>query len=66
MVSNTTNEDSAYVVEPRDNAFAVVSPSGMTIMECTDEHSANHYAELLTRAYRIGFKAGIRAGRREE
>ena len=58
------NEESSYSVEQRDNVFKVVSPSGMTIMDCHDRPSAEHYAVLLTDAYRIGFRAGFRAGKR--
>ena len=57
------NEEPAYRVEPRDEGFSVVSPSGRTIMDCRDEHSADHYGVLLTDAYRIGYRAGYRAGR---
>ena len=35
-------------------------------MECRDRHSADHYAVLLTDAYRVGFRAGFRAGKRED
>ena len=58
------NEESSYYVEQRGNVFTVMSPSGMTIMDCRDRHSADHYALLLTEAYRIGFRAGFRAGKR--
>ena len=57
------NEEPAYRVESRDECFSVVSPSGRTIMDCRDEHSASHYGVLLTDAYRIGYRAGYKAGR---
>jgi hypothetical protein len=60
------NEESSYHVEERDDLFKVLSPSGVTIMDCRDRHSADHYAVLLTEAYRIGFRAGFRAGKRTD
>ena len=60
------NEESSYQVEERDDVFKVLSPSGTTIMDCRDRHSADHYAVLLTEAYRIGFRAGFRAGKRTD
>ena len=50
----------AYHVEPHDESYGVVSPTGMNVMECRDEYSANHYAALLTKAYQTGFRAGFR------
>jgi len=63
-MNNSGNEESSYCVEQRDNVFTVMSPSGMTIMDCRDQHSADHYALLLTEAYRSGFRVGFRAGKR--
>jgi hypothetical protein len=60
------NEESSYQVEQREDVFKVLSPSGMTIMDCRDRHSAEHYAVLLTEAYRIGFRSGFRAGKRKD
>ncbi len=62
-MNNSDNEESSYHVEQRDNVFTVVSPSGITIMDSRDRHSADHYALLLTEAYRIGYRAGFRAGK---
>jgi len=62
-MNNLDNEKSSYHVEQCDNVFTVVSPSGMTIMKCRDRHSADHYALLLTEAYRLGYRAGFRAGK---
>lgn len=58
------NDEPVYRVEPQAEGYSVVSPSGRTIMGCRDEHSANHYAVLLTDAYRRGYRAGFRDGRR--
>ena len=62
-MNKPVDEDLSYNVEQRDNVFAVVSPSGATIMDCRDQHSADHYAVLLTEAYRIGYRAGFREGK---
>ena len=63
-MNNPVNEESSYHVEQRDKVYAVVSPSGMTVLDCRDRQSADHYALLLTDAYRIGFRTGFRAGKR--
>jgi hypothetical protein len=56
-------DEPAYRVEPQAEGYSVVSPPGRSIMDCRDEHSANHYAVLLTDAYRLGYRTGFREGR---
>jgi hypothetical protein len=59
-------EQDAYEVAEDERGFHVRDSSGMTIMTCRDRRSADHYATLLDKAYRKGFKAGYRAGRRND
>jgi hypothetical protein len=60
-MNNPVNEESSYHVEQRDKVYSVVSPSGMTVLDCRDRQSADHYALLLTGAFQIGYRAGFRA-----
>ena len=60
---NDTNESPPYAVEQDDGKFAVVSATGMNILQCSDRRSAEHYVDLLNKAYRAGYKAGYRAAR---
>ena len=55
--------DSAFRVEQRDDKFDVVNQSDVVVMECRDEASAQHYAQLLSKAYSAGYKSGLRHGR---
>ncbi len=54
-----------FRAEPTDSGWRVVDASGTAILECRDGPSAQHYVELLNRAYRAGYRAGYRASRRE-
>ncbi len=64
MSGSAPADDSAFGLEPVEGGFRVLSPDGYTVLECRDRHSADHYLELLNRAYRIGYKAGYRKGRK--
>lgn len=57
------DEQEAYEVVQEDAGFRVRDETGMSIMTCRDRGSAEHYASLLNRAYRKGYKAGYRAAR---
>lgn len=57
--------DPAYEVDRRDDKFSVISPTGVNVLECRDEHSARHYAVLLTAAWQSGYREGFRAGNAE-
>ncbi|MEZ5582300.1 MAG: hypothetical protein R3F37_05545 [Candidatus Competibacteraceae bacterium] len=59
-----SSEEAYSVQEQADNRWEVISPAGYVAMTCQDRHSANHYAELMNKAYRVGYKAGYRAGKR--
>ena len=52
-----------YRVVGHSDKFEVRAPSGQTIMVCTDKASASHYADLLQRAFDVGYKQGFRQGR---
>ena len=57
------DQDTPYRFEELDEVFRVLSPDGYNVLDCHDRHSAEHYVELLNRAYRNGFKAGYRTGK---
>ena len=57
------SEVDQYGVVDREGKFEVHSPSGQTIMVCADRASASHYADLLQRAFEVGYKKGLRKGR---
>lgn len=58
-----TGEEAPYRVEPDDGGWRVLDADGNTCVACRDEQNARHYADLLCRAHRAGYKAGFRAGR---
>jgi len=60
------NLDEGYQVREQADHWEVISPAGHSVMTCRDQHSANHYAELMNKAYRVGYKAGYRAGKRSK
>ena len=57
------DEMSPYAVRPSEGGFLVVCAGDITILESRDRANAEHYVELLNRAYRAGYKMGYRAGR---
>jgi hypothetical protein len=60
------SSEDVYQVREQADHWDVISPAGHVVMACRDLHSANHYVELLNKAYRVGYKAGYRAGKRSE
>lgn len=58
-----TDEDTPYRVEHHEGGWRVLDATGNTCVVCRDEQNARHYADLLCRAHRAGYKAGFRAGR---
>ena len=52
-----------YQVVMQQSDYAVVDSSKRTVVTCRNEHNAQHYAELLNRAYERGYKAGYKAGK---
>lgn len=57
-------DETPYTIEETEAGFRVLSPDGYPVLECRDRHSADHYVELLSRAYRNGYKAGYRAAKK--
>lgn len=58
------SEDKAFTVDRlEEKRFLVVGPAGRTVLQCADEHSAQHYASLMNQAYLAGYKAGFRNGK---
>ena len=57
------DDDDPYYVQQDDAGFRVRDDNEVTLMTCSDRRSAEHYATLLNRAYRKGFKAGFREAR---
>lgn len=56
-------DDQVYRCKEQDGSFAVLDPEGNVTLTVRDRHSAEHYAALLSEAYRRGFRAGRRAGK---
>jgi hypothetical protein len=59
------SQEYEYTAVPEDDRFSVQSPDGRTVLKCADRHSAEHYAVLLSAAFRLGYKAGYRDARSE-
>ncbi len=57
------DELAAYRIEAHDGRYRLLDADNYVVLECTDETSARHYAELMNRAWRGGFRAGYRAGK---
>jgi hypothetical protein len=60
------DKNAPYEVIEQDHQFAVLSPSGLTIVQCRDSMNAQHYATLLNQAYRSGYKEGFRQGKQSK
>ena len=58
------SEEAIYRVKAENGSFRVLDEADRVIMVCRDEGSANEYAVVLNNAYRKGFKAGYREGKR--
>jgi len=58
------SEEKIYQVKAENGSFRVLDEADRVIMVCRDEGSANEYAVVLNNAYRKGFKAGYREGKR--
>ena len=57
------SEEPPFRVEPTERGFRVVDGDGRAVMECRDEHSAQHYLVLVNKAWKAGYKAGWREAR---
>ena len=57
-------DEDAYEVSEDEAGFRVQDAAGVNIMTCRDRRSAEHYAVLLNRAFRKGYKLGFRVARR--
>lgn len=59
-----SDEDPYSVVEQEDR-FVVVNGDGRKVMTCRDDGSAQHYASILTQAYKRGYRHGYQARTKE-
>jgi len=59
-----SDETAPYTVQPEEGRFRVVDWEGNVILGCGDLASAEQYAALMNQAFRRGFKAGFRKGRK--
>lgn len=57
------DESQGYHIAQGQGRWSVCSAAGNVVLECADAHSAEHYLELLNKAYRAGYKAGYRHAR---
>ncbi len=58
------DEREPYTVQPDQARFRVVDWEGNVMLTCGDSASAEQYAALMNQAFRRGFKAGFRKGRK--
>jgi hypothetical protein len=56
-------ENRPYRCRQQGDRYRVEDAGGNCVMECADRLSAEHYADLLGKAYASGYKAGYRAAR---
>ena len=54
------DDEPPYRVVPEADQFQVTDHDDHVIMTCRDNRSAEHYAALLTQAFRRGYRAGYR------
>ncbi|MGD8591982.1 MAG: hypothetical protein PVF82_04075 [Gammaproteobacteria bacterium] len=52
-----------YQVVKQQDVYAVVDSSKRTAVTCQNQLNAQHYAELLNKAYQRGYKAGYKSGK---
>ena len=57
-------DEPPFVVESKEEEFYVVDNEGKVMVTCSTATNAEHYAVLLSEAYRRGYKAGVRNSRR--
>lgn len=60
------NPEQYYQVVKQQNEYLVIDENHNTVIECRDQFNAQHYAELLSRAFYLGYKAGRKDGRKHE
>jgi hypothetical protein len=60
---NIMVSEQIYQVVKQQNAYTVADSSNRTVVTCHNELNAQHYAELLNKAYERGYKAGYKAGK---
>ena len=53
-----------YQVIKQQNGYTVVDSNRRTVITCQNERNADHYAELLSKAYERGYKAGYKASKK--
>jgi hypothetical protein len=58
------DDEPAYHVDHEDDTWGVYDAQGQRVCACGSELNAQHYAEMLNRAYKRGYKAGYRAAKR--
>ena len=58
-----SEESQLFQVAEESGKFEVLDPSGRSILTCRDAASANHYAVLLNKAYKHGYKDGYHAAK---
>ncbi len=58
------DDQAEYRIDQEQDQFVLRARSGQAVLTVRDAASAAHYLELLNRAYRAGFKAGLRQARR--
>jgi len=56
-------DKAVFRVEADAESFRVLGPDDRVILQCRDAASAGHYADLLERAFRAGYRRGFRDAR---
>lgn len=62
----TADEAQPYSVTTERDVFCVLDREDRTVLECRDAMSAHHYATLLNKAFKTGFRFGYRAAKTAE
>ena len=57
------DSDQTYSILQQNNAYCVTDPTGRTLITCPSAPTAEHYADLLNKAYQNGYRAGYKAAK---
>jgi hypothetical protein len=57
------SDTNPFRTEQQGDRYRVEDGTGRCMLECRDRASADHYVDLLNKAYASGYRAGYRAGK---
>ncbi len=60
----SSEQESIFFIEETDGRFRVSNAeSGLCYLTTSNKGNAQHYLELMDKAYKLGFKAGYKKGK---